>query len=77
LRAPQMRLLAFEPDNQALDRLRQLVGIAHWPPGAIAQRFQPMLLVAIENLVAGLAGYPELPAHIGHRLAIQKPSDKS
>ena len=30
-RAP-MRLLAFKPDDQALDRLRQLVGIAHRPP---------------------------------------------
>jgi hypothetical protein len=26
-----MRLLALEPDNQALDRLGQLVGVAHRP----------------------------------------------
>ena len=53
-RAP-VRLLGLETDNQALDLLRQLVGIAHRPPRAIAQGLKPVLLVAIENLVAGLA----------------------
>ncbi len=32
-----VRLLGLEPDDQALDLLRQLVGIAHRPPRAIAQ----------------------------------------
>ena len=30
-----------------------------------------MLLVAVEDLVAGLSGYPESPADIAHTLAIQ------
>ena len=62
-RAP-VRLLALEPDNQALDLRRQLVGIAHRPPRAVAQRLKPVLLVAIEDLVAGLAGDAELPADL-------------
>ncbi len=75
-RAP-VRLLGLEPDNQALDLLRQLVGIAHRPPRAIAQGLKPVLLVAIENLVAGLAGYPELPADIRHGFPVQQAGDKA
>ena len=74
-RAP-VRLLGLEPDNQALDLLRKLVGIAHRPPGAIAQGLKPVLPVAIENLVAGLAGYAEFPAHIRHGLAVQQAGNK-
>src|ERR1700752_3743834 len=47
------------------------------PTGAVAQRLEPMLLVAVENLVAGLAGYAELPADLGHGFPIQKPGDKT
>src|SRR5437879_7826090 len=47
-----VRLLGLEADNQALDLLRELIGIAHRPPGAVAQRLKPVFLVAIENLVA-------------------------
>ena len=72
-----VRLLGLEADNQALDLLRQLVGIAHRPPRAIAQRLKPVLLVAIENLVAGLAGYPELPAHVRHGFPVQQTGDKA
>ncbi len=75
-RAP-VRLLAFEPDDQALDLLRQLIGIAHRPAGPIAQSCQPVLLVTIENLVAGLAGDAELPAHLGHGLPVQQTGDKA
>ena len=57
-----VRLLALEADDQALDLTRQLVGVAHRPPRAIAQGLEPVLLVAVEDLVAGLAGYAELPA---------------
>ena len=64
LRAPQCGFSLLRPDDQALDLLRQLVGVAHRPPGAVAQRLEPVLLVAIEDLVAGLAGDAELPAHL-------------
>src|SRR5262252_5052745 len=72
-----MRLFPFEDDNQALDLLRQLVGITHWPPRAIAESLTTMLPVAVENLVAGFTRYPELPAQIRHRLPIQQPGDKA
>src|SRR3981081_1803205 len=61
-----MRLLGLQADNQGLDLGRQLIGVADRPPGAVAQRFEAMLLVAVENLVAGLAGDPEIPADLGH-----------
>src|SRR3954452_18478242 len=75
-RAP-VRFLGLEADNQALDLLRELIGIAYRPPGPIAQGGQPILFVAIENLVAGLSGYTELPAHIRHGFPIQKPGHKA
>src|SRR5260370_19341445 len=53
------------------------MGIADRPPGAIAQGLQPVLLVAIENLVAGLARYAEIPAHVRHGLALQQAGNKA
>ena len=75
-RAP-MRLLGLQPDDQALDLLRQLVGVAHRPARPVAQGLKPMLLVAIENLVAGLAGYAEIPADVRHGLPVQQTGDKA
>src|SRR5690242_14584667 len=75
-RAP-VRLLGLQAHNQGLELLRELVGIAHRPPRAVAQRLKPVVLVAVENLVAGLAGYTELPADLRHGLPIQKPGDKA
>src|SRR3974390_316267 len=46
------------------------------PPAAIGEGLEPLCLVAAENFIAGLSGYPARPAHIAHRLAIQKPGDK-
>src|SRR5262249_59468812 len=74
-RAP-MRLSLLEPNDQALHRLRQVVGVAHRPARAIAQRLEPVLLVTIEDFVAGLARDPELATDVRHRLAVQKPGDK-
>ena len=75
-RAP-MRLLALEADDQALDLLRQLIGIAHRPARPVVQGRKPMLLVAIENLVAGLAGHAEIPADVRHGLPVQQTGDKA
>jgi len=70
VRAP-VRLVSLQSDNQALDRRRQLVGVAHRSARPIGQGLEPILLVAVENLVAGLAGYAELAAHVRHALAVQ------
>jgi len=72
-----MRLVALEIDDQPLDLVGQLVGIAHRAARAIAQRIEPLVLVAIEDLVAGLAGNAELAAHRAHALALQKTGDKA
>src|ERR1700686_1418436 len=55
-----MRLAALEADNQALDLPRQLVGIAHRPARTVGQGFKPMLLVTVEDFIAGFARYAEL-----------------
>ena len=39
-----------------------LLAIPPRPPGPVVQRLKPVLPVTIENLVAGLAGYAEIPA---------------
>jgi hypothetical protein len=61
-----MRLAAPGLDDQALDLAGQLVGVAHRPPRAVAELFQALVLVAFEDLVAGLARDPELTAHLAH-----------
>ena len=62
-RAP-VRLVALEADDQALDLRRQLVGVAHRPARAVAQGLEAVLLVAVEDLVAGLARDAELAADL-------------
>jgi len=68
-RAP-MRLVLLQADDQALHLRRQLVGVAHRPPRAVGQGFQPMLLVTVEDLVAGLARDAEVFAHLTHGVAV-------
>src|SRR6202020_2383331 len=40
------------------------------------QRLEAVILIAIEDLVTGLARDAELPANLAHRLALQKSGDK-
>src|SRR5574338_1007076 len=75
-RAP-MGFLALEVNDQAFDLRRQLVGVAHWPTRAIAQRLQPAVLIAIEDLVAGLARDSEFLANLCHRIAVEQFGDKT
>ena len=75
-RAP-MRLVALEIDDQPLHLVRQLVGIAHRPARAIGERLEPLIPIAIEDLVAGLAGNAEIAAHLAHALAVEKTGDKA
>src|SRR6476619_6944275 len=71
------RLLGLQADNQGLDLGRQLIGVADRPPGAVVQRLEPVLPVAVKNLVAGFAGSPELPADLGHGLSVEQAGDKA
>jgi hypothetical protein len=50
-----MGLVALGRDNQALDLPRQLVGVANRPARAVGQGLETVFLVALEDLVAGLA----------------------
>lgn len=64
--------LTLGADDETLELGRQLVGIAPGPPRAIAERFEAVLLVAIEDLVAGLAGDAELAGKIGHGFTLEQ-----
>jgi len=62
-------MLALHVQDVVLDLERQLVRIVMGAPALIRQPLHPALLVTIEDLVARLAGDPELPAKIRHWLA--------
>ena len=62
-------VLALDVQDVVLDLERQLVRIVMGAPASVRQPLYPTLLVAIENLVARLAGDPKLPAQIRHLLA--------
>ena len=72
-----VRLVLFQAHDHALNRLGQLVCIAHRPARAVGQRLEPLILVAVVNLIAGLSRDAELPAEIAHALAIEKPNHKT
>src|SRR6266567_235800 len=76
LASAPMRLLPLQGDDETLDLGRQRVGIAHRTARAVRQRFNPAILVALEDLVARLSRYAELAANLRHRLAIEQPDDK-
>jgi hypothetical protein len=70
-------LVPLEIDDQPLDLVRQLVGIAHRPARAIGERIEPLVLVAVEYLVAGLTRNAEIAAHLAHAFALEKTGDKA
>src|SRR6266404_1955416 len=76
LAGPPMGLVALGRDDQALDLPRQLVGVANRPARAIGQGLETVFLVALEDLVAGLARNAEPATDLAHRFAVQQPSDK-
>jgi len=77
LRAPQWGVVLLEPDDQRLDLLGQLIGVAHRAPGAGRQDLEPVVLVTLENLVPGFAGDAEFKAHRAHLLAVQQAGNKA
>src|ERR1700688_2249299 len=72
-----MGLVTLQADDRGYKLLRQLVAIAHRPPRSVAQGFQAMLLVALEDLVPRLAGDAELAAQKAHLLAFQAASHET
>src|SRR5579872_4237419 len=63
-------------DDCRLDLLRQLVGVSEGAPGPITETFQPTLLIALKDLVAGFPGNAEFPAQRSHALAVLEPDHK-
>src|SRR5215471_4298568 len=54
----------------------ELIGVAIGTSAPVGQPLHPTFLVAIKDLVAGLAGDPELPAQLRHGLASYVASHK-
>jgi hypothetical protein len=50
-----MRLVTLGCDDQALNLARRLVGVANRPARTVGQGLETVFLIALEDLVAGLA----------------------
>src|SRR5262249_43748449 len=70
-------ILALEADDDCLDLSREPVRLAEGPAAAVSERFEAAIFVAVEDLVAGLAGDAELGAQRRHLLALEQAGDKS
>src|ERR1700681_4747151 len=62
-------VLALHVQDKVLHLKRKLVGIPIGTPAPVGQPFDPGILVTIKDLVACLAGDPELSAEFRHRFA--------
>jgi hypothetical protein len=62
-------VLPLNVQNVVLHLKRKLVGIAIGTPASVGEPVNAAFLIAIEDLVAGLAGDAKLPAKFRHRLA--------
>src|ERR1700724_4738033 len=68
------RVFALHVENEILHLKRKLMRVAVGASASVGQPLHPTLLVAIEDLVAGLTGDAKLPAKICHRLPRQPAS---
>src|SRR5215831_424275 len=66
------RVLAPQPHDQRLDLNRQLVGLPVGPAAAVGQADRSEILVALKDLIAGLARDIELAAEHCHLLAAEE-----
>src|ERR1700720_3011981 len=62
------RVFALHVENEILHLKRKLMRVAVGASASVGQPLHPTLLVAIEDLVAGLTGDAKLPVKIRHRL---------
>ncbi len=72
LRRAPARSLPLELHDQRLDLKGQLVRLPVGPAATIGQPFEPAILIALEDLVAGLARDIELAAQGRHLLAVEQ-----
>ena len=76
LASTPMRLVTLGRDDQALELMRQLVGVANRPARTVGQGLETVFLIALKDLVAGLARDAERATDLAHRFAVQQLSDK-
>src|SRR5215469_673531 len=69
-------VLPLHVENIVLYLKRQLVRIVMGSTAAVGQPLHPTFLIAIEDLVTGLAGDAELPTQFRHRLACDPATHK-
>src|SRR5205085_5778127 len=69
-------MLLLQLHDRLLDLEGELAGMAVGPSGAIRQAIHPTVLVPAKDLVAGLAGDPELPAQHRHLLPVDRKSTR-
>src|ERR1700730_5621845 len=69
--------LTLGGNDGRFDLLRQLVCISMRAPGTIREPLQSAFLIAVDDLVAGLAGNLKLAAQRGHALAVFEPNHES
>jgi hypothetical protein len=67
--SPPAGVLVLHLQNKVFHLERKLVGVAVRTTTPVCEPLQATFLIAIEDLVTGLAGDPELPAKFRHRLA--------
>jgi hypothetical protein len=72
-----VRFLVLGRYDGRFDLLGQLVGLSMRAPGAIREPLQPTFLIAVDDLVTGLARDSELSAQSGHALAILQPNHEA
>src|SRR5215472_3076772 len=70
------RVLALDVEDVVLDLKGELMGISIRTSAPVGQPLNSALLVALEDLVAGLTRDAELSAQLGHRRASQAPTYK-
>src|SRR5512143_471443 len=69
--------LALGGDDGGFDLLGQSVGVTVGTPSTIGEPLQPTFLIAVDNLITGLARDSELPEQSGHALAILPPNHEA
>src|SRR5690349_1784058 len=69
-------MLTLHIQDVVLDLKRKLVSVTIGTPASVREPVNAAFLVAIEDLVAGFARNPELPAQFRHGLTCEPPTHK-
>jgi hypothetical protein len=72
LRRAPARILALQMDDDRLELRRQPIRLPVRPPAPVGEGLDAAVFVAVENLVAGLPGNPELGTQGRHLFALEQ-----